>query len=308
MIVLNIVCFLLMLVGIVLLLGITPDMISGDVMHLVSPKQSLRDQALKATGRKKSRKLTAELNRIWDALETTGRGDRFAVACTTSLGLLSVGCILAISIGNVFLIPVFALALALIPFVMIKRTIAYYEKHIKEELETTLSIITSSYLRNDDFVHAVRENLDYLKPPMKEIFSAFVVENSMITSDVRQSLRNLKERIDNQVYREWCDIVIACQDDRTLKGTLMPVVAKLTDIRLANNEIKGILVTARTEYFVMAGMVVGNVPLLYVLNKEWFNALMYTTLGKVVVGLCGIVILVTYILMMKYTKPVEYRG
>ena len=38
----------------------------------------------------------------------------------------------------------------------------------------------------------------------------------------------------------------------------MPIVTKLTDIRLVNNEIKGMLVAARTEYFVMAGTAVRN--------------------------------------------------
>lgn len=95
------------------------------------------------------------------------------------------------------------------------------------------------------------------------------------------------------IFKEWCDTLIACQDDRTLKDTLMPVVAKLTDVRLANNEIKGLLFAARTEYFMMAGMVVANIPLLYVLNKDWYNALMYTMLGKIVMAICAGAILVT---------------
>ena len=41
-------------------------------------------------------------------------------------------------------------------------------------------------------------------------------------------------------------------------------------VRLANNEIKGLLFAARTEYFMMAGMVVANIPLLYVLNRDWY--------------------------------------
>lgn len=40
-------------------------------------------------------------------------------------------------------------------------------------------------------------------------------------------------------------------------------------------------------------MVVGNVPLLYMINKDWFGTLMYTTLGKVILAICGIAIFVT---------------
>lgn len=301
------ICFLLLAVGAVLLLKLTPERITGDLMRFVSPKQTLRDKVLTRKGKKKSRKITVELRRIKDALEQTGKGNQFAVACATSLLLMIVGCVIAIMIDNPFLVPVFAIAFAMIPFIYAKRTVAYYDNHVKEELETALSIITTSYVRTDDIVSAVKENIQYLKPPVKDIFAGFVAENMMISSDVKQSIRHLKEKVNNSIFAEWCEALIACQDDRTLKDTLMPIVTKLTDVRIVNNEIKGMLSSARIEYYMMAGMVVGNIPLLYFLNKDWFNALMFTTLGKLVLAICGLVIIVTAVLMLRFTKQIEYR-
>lgn len=301
------ICFLLLAVGAVLLLKLTPERITGDLMRFVSPKQTLRDKVLTRKGKKKSRKITVELRRIKDALEQTGKGNQFAVACAASLLLMIVGCVIAIMIDNPFLVPVFAIAFAMIPFIYAKRTVAYYDNHVKEELETALSIITTSYVRTDDIVSAVKENIQYLKPPVKDIFAGFVAENMMISSDVKQSIRHLKEKVNNSIFAEWCETLIACQDDRTLKDTLMPIVTKLTDVRIVNNEIKGMLSSARIEYYMMAGMVVGNIPLLYFLNKDWFNALMFTTLGKLVLAICGLVIIVTAVLMLRFTKQIEYR-
>lgn len=301
------ICFLLLAVGAVLLLKLTPERITGDLMRFVSPKQTLRDKVLTRKGKKKSRKITVELRRIKDALEQTGKGNQFAVACAASLLLMLVGCVIAIMIDNPFLVPVFAIAFAMIPFIYAKRTVAYYDNHVKEELETALSIITTSYVRTDDIVSAVKENIQYLKPPVKDIFAGFVAENMMISSDVKQSIRHLKEKVNNSIFAEWCETLIACQDDRTLKDTLMPIVTKLTDVRIVNNEIKGMLSSARIEYYMMAGMVVGNIPLLYFLNKDWFNALMFTTLGKLVLAICGLVIIVTAVLMLRFTKQIEYR-
>ena len=218
-----------------------------------------------------------------------------------------VGCVIAIMIDNPFLVPVFAIAFAMIPFIYAKRTVAYYDNHVKEELETALSIITTSYVRTDDIVSAVKETIQYLKPPVKDIFAGFVAENMMISSDVKQSIRHLKEKVNNSIFAEWCETMVACQDDRTLKDTLMPIVTKLTDVRIVNNEIKGMLSSARIEYYMMTGMVVGNIPLLYFLNKDWFNALMFTTLGKLVLAICGLVIIVTAVLMLRFTKQIEYR-
>ena len=301
------ICFLLLAVGAVLLLKLTPERITGDLMRFVSPKQTLRDKVLTRKCKKKSRKITVELRRIKDALEQTGKGNQFAVACAASLLLMIVGCVIAIMIDNPFLVPVFAIAFAMIPFIYAKRTVAYYDNHVKEELETALSIITTSYVRTDDIVSAVKENIQYLKPPVKDIFAGFVAENMMISSDVKQSIRHLKEKVNNSIFAEWCETLIACQDDRTLKDTLMPIVTKLTDVRIVNNEIKGMLSSARVEYYMMAGMVVGNIPLLYFLNKDWFNALMFTTLGKLVLAICGLVIIVTSVLMLRFTKQIEYR-
>lgn len=301
------ICFLLLAVGAVLLLKLTPERITGDLMRFVSPKQTLRDKVLTRKGKKKSRKITVELRRIKDALEQTGKGNQFAVACAASLLLMIVGCVIAIMIDNPFLVPVFAIAFAMIPFIYAKRTVAYYDYHVKEELETALSIITTSYVRTDDIVSAVKENIQYLKPPVKDIFAGFVAENMMISSDVKQSIRHLKEKVNNSIFAEWCETLNACQDDRTLKDTLMPIVTKLTDVRIVNNEIKGMLSSARIEYYMMTGMVVGNIPLLYFLNKDWFNALMFTTLGKLVLAICGLVIIVTAVLMLRFTKQIEYR-
>ena len=301
------ICFLLITVGVIILLRLNPEKITDDLMRFVSPKQTLREKVLTAKGKKRSRKLTVELNRIRDALEQTGKGGQFSIACAASVVLMILGCILAIMIDNAFLMPVFAIAFAMIPFAYAKRTVNYYDNHIKEELETSLSIITTSYVRTDDIVTAVKENMQHLKPPVKEIFAGFVAENMMISADIKQSIRHLKEKVSNSIFDEWCDTLIACQDDRTLKDTLMPIVSKLTDVRIVNNEIKGMLVAARTEYFMMAAMVVGNIPLLYFLNKDWYAALMYTTLGKIVLAVCGLAIIVTAMLMFRFTKQVEYR-
>ena len=90
------------------------------------------------------------------------------------------------------------------------------------------------------------------------------------------------------IFKEWVDVLIQCQDDRTINDTLLSVVAKLTDVRVVNNELKIMLQNARNEYWTMVLLVVGNIPLLYFLNKDWDNTLMFTTPGKMVLGIdCG---------------------
>ena len=307
MIVFYILGFLLLCGATVILLELTPERITNDLMKFISPQQTLRDKVLIAKGKKKSKKLTAEILHIKEALDATGKGKQFALACAASILLLVAGCIVAVIIDNYFLIPVLAVAFASLPFFYVKSTIGAYDRHVKEEMETALSIITTSYVRSDDILGAVQENITYLKPPIRSIFQSFVGDAMMISSDLKTALRNLKEKISDSIFEEWCDTLIACQDDRTLKDTLLPVVAKLTDVRIVNNELKTMLSEVKKEYWMMVFLVIGNIPLLYMLNESWFEALMFTVPGKIVLAICGVVILITAMFMMKYTKPIEYK-
>lgn len=301
------ICFIAITVGIILAFKLTPEQLTKDLGGLFNKKKSLRDLSLTAQGKKKSRKLTVELQKIKTALSETGKEKQFSVACAASMLMMIVGCVVAMAIDNPFLIPVLAVAFALIPFAYLRKTINIYESHVKEELETALSIITTSYVRNDNIINAVAENIRYLKPPVRGVFESFLAETTSITPDVRIAIMHLKEKISDTIFEEWCDTLYSCQNDRTLKDTLMPVVSKLTDVRLVNNSLKTMLGEVRREYYMMVIMVLANIPLLYCLNKDWYNALMDTIFGKIVLAITGIVIVFTALRMNKVTKPVEYK-
>ena len=307
MISLYLLCFILLVAGTFLILELTPETVTDDIMHMVVPEQTLRDKVLIAQKKKKSRKITKALLHMREALTATGKSNQFTITCAASLMLMIAGCIAAVMINNFFMIPVFALAFASLPFLFARNTIAAYDKHIREEMETALSVVTTSYIRTDDIVTSVKENLTNLKPPIRDIFAGFVGDAMMVSSDTKAALRNLRDRIDNDIFAEWCDTLIACQDDRTLNDTLLPIVSKLTDVRIVNNELKTMLDAVRNEYLTMVLLVVGNIPLIYALNKDWFSSLMFTTPGKIVLAVCGMTILITAMFMMKFTKPIEYR-
>ena len=296
-----------LIIGIALLMDFTPENVTNDLISIITPKDSLREKVRTMRGNKKKHGIYKTLLKMKTALEVTGKSKQFSLACFLSLVGFAGGMILSLIIDNIFLLPVFSVTFGLLPFFYIAHTLSYYDKHTKEELETTLSIITTSYMRSDDILLSVRENLSYIKPPLREVFLSFIGDATAVTSNTKRALYNLKEKVDNEIFKEWCDTLIQCQDDRTLKDILQPVVAKLTDVRIVNSELKTMLINARNEYLMMVFLVVGNIPLLYLLNKDWFHTLLFTTAGKAVLGVCGVVILITALFMMKYTKPIEYK-
>lgn len=301
------ICFILLVAGTAFILKLNSEQMTKDLSFLFNRKKSLRDKSLTATGKKKSRKITVELQKIRTALEETGKQKQLSVAIAASVILMIGGAVAAVMMHNPFLIPVLAVAFAMLPFAYLMRTIAIYESQVKGEMETALSIITTSYVRSDNIISAVSENIRHLKPPLRGIFESFVAEATTITPDVRVAIMHMRDKISDTIFEEWCDTLVTCQNDRTLKDTLMPVVSKLTDVRLVNNSLKTMLSEVRREYYMMVAMVVANIPLLYCLNKDWYNALMNTVFGKIVLAICGVVIVVTFFKMNKYTKPVEYK-
>lgn len=58
----------------------------------------------------------------------------------------------------------------------------------------------------------------------------------------------------------------------------------------------------------MVLLVITNVLLLYFLNRDWFLALFYSTLGKISLAICVAVILYSVSWIMKLSRPIEYGG
>ena len=303
----SVISFLLVTVAIFLFLELTPNQITSDIMKIISPKQTLRDHVLVAQDKKKARKISEALMHIQNAMVETGNGGKFTLVCAASLISLAFGIVIAVMINNVFLTPIFGFACCIVPFLYANSIVHYYEQHIDLELETTLSMISTSYIRSNDIIIAVKENLDYLKPPLSNIFRSFIGE-AAINADIKSALIHLRSKIHNDIFEEWCDAPIQCQDDNTLKDTLYPIVNKLTDVRLVNSELTTLLEAVRMEYYVMVGLLVSNIPLIYLINKDWYHTLMYTVPGKITIAICALVILITAGLMIKFTKPIKYKG
>ena len=299
--------FCLLSLGIVLLLGLNPERIGLDIETLLNDTQSLKQRARSAKGKNKRGKLTLLLDRIKNALKDSGKEKYFGISCAISLLLMIAGCVISIAIGNPFLAPIAAVAFAMIPFVYLLRTVDKYDNQVKLEMERGLASITASYVRTRNLQVAVAENIQRMKPPLRDIFEGFLAETSLVTSDTKRAIEHLKEKINDTVFHEWCDALISCQLDHNLIDTLPPIVARLADMRVVNGELKVMSSEHKREYWIMVLLVIANIPLLYLLNKDWYAALMYTTLGKVALAICGAVILITSILMMKFTKPVTYK-
>ena len=297
-----------MVVGCFLIIGLSPMEFTESIFSRILAKpNSIKSQINEATRRKKPNFLRREIMEAQEVLRLTNRTSMFGMLCACSLALAAVGVSVAVAIGNLFLAPVLAIGLMFVPFWYIKTTETNYKKAISSELETALSIITTAYLRNEDIITSIEENVHYLNAPVKTVFESFISRIKLSNPDVTAALLEMKQQIDNEVFHEWCDSLILCQNDRSLKSTLTPIVNKLSDMRVVNADLEYLITGPRKEFITMAFLVIGNIPLLYMLNKDWYNSLMNTIPGQVILAVSAVGIFVATAIVIKLTKPIEYK-
>lgn len=78
-------------------------------------------------------------------------------------------------------------------------------------------------------------------------------------------------------------------------------------MRVVNADLEYMITGPRKEFISMAFLVIGNIPLLYMLNKAWFNSLMNTVVGQIVLAISAVGIFISTAIVIKLTKPIEYK-
>ena len=149
-----------MITGFFILFNISPMEFTDNIFNgLLSKPKSIKDEINETTKRKRLSFFRREIAEVQEILRVTGRGSKFYMLCALSLLLFAIGVSIAIILGNLFLVPVMAMGFMLIPFWYVRITQTHFKKAISAELETALSIITTAYLRNEDILTAVEENM-----------------------------------------------------------------------------------------------------------------------------------------------------
>ena len=303
------IALILMLAGLFTLFKISPFELIEDInkFFLKRKKETLKSKILEVTKIEKEKGIKYIVKETKEILRLSGRSNAFFAIIILSIVLSVIGMFIAISINNYTLIPVLGIGFSLLPFWYVKLIAFKWKNELNEELETALSVITTSYIRSDSIITAIEENIDYLNPPVESIFREFLLDSKLINSNIKMALEKLSRKIDNDIFKEWVDSIITCQEDRTLKVTITPIIAKLSDMRIVSGELNNMLYEPVKEFIMMAALVIFNVPLLYFLNKDWYDTLMHTVVGKGVLSITSIILFIGISGVVKHSKPVEYR-
>jgi len=302
------VAFIGLIAGLFMMFSLSPFEITDNIAKFFrSRKKTLAQKIKEATNEKKVKGIRKTIHEAKEILAVTGKQNLFGKLTIISIAMFIAGAFISMMMNNFLILPVLAVGLSLIPFWYVMFTANFYKKQLNAELETALSIITTSYLRSENFILAVEENVEYLNPPVGEVFKSFLAQTNLINADIELALENIKYKIASDVYREWIDAVIACQEDKTLKTTLTPIISKLSDMRVVSSELDIMLYEPMKEFITMALLLVGNIPLIYFLNRSWFDTLMNTAVGKGVLAVSAAALFISLAAVIRLTRPIEYK-
>lgn len=305
---LQILALVLFAVGVVIYFEMSPLKIMEEAIAAFSKKRvTLKRIVKKDKNKGRDRDLVTMIVSAKNTLTITGKGDQFPIYCLISAAGFVFGIFVGGLLDNQFATPVLAVGFAVAPFTIIRVLSYSYKKELNRELETTLSIITTSYLRQESFYKAVKENINYLQGNMKDIFSAFIYDIEDLNVNIIRAIDDMSQKIDNDTWHEWCDNVALCQGNRDLRSILPPIINKFSDVRSVTEDLSYALYGPVKELAVMCLILLGTIPGMYALNNAWFAALMYSTPGKIVLALDFMVIFIVLNAGVKHSKPVEYK-
>ncbi len=248
------VAFLLFSVAIFLAFGVT----TNDVTALFEKK---KEDTFKSQMKDKENVLVKFVNDTKDMLSATGQTGKFNFVLILTVVLVVVGAFVAGMLGNLYLVPVFAIACGILPFIYIRFQFISYNKLVIEELVTAMSSVTTSYERTENILMAFKENTEDTREPIRSIFESFVHEMENVNPNYETAIEHMKGRIDNSVWVEWCEALKRCSRNRGIKYVLSPIVTKLSKINVVTGELQNILMDCIKDFWML---IVAALALLYV--------------------------------------------
>lgn len=224
-------------------------------------------------------------------LTETHQKNRIRMVYFLSAACMAVGVVVSFASQNVFLLFPLVFGAALIPNWIVRLNASRAKKKLNAMLEVALSGITTSYLRNDSIITAVEENLVYLENPIKSVMVKFVNENKLINSNISLGIHQMQQMIDNDVFKDWCDALYQCQTDRSLKSTLFPIITKFSETRSIQAELDTMMIAPFKDTISIVAIVILSIPLMYMINREWYYTLVGTIPGKIIIAaVTGIIV------------------
>lgn len=295
----NIFIFILLSLGMFLVL----DLKLPRRKNIISLSKATVKNKYKAVDERFSR--LSALERLWVIVQNTVAMNGFSMQLFWLMTFLAG--FLGIILGKFLFMDMllsFAAGVAMlpVPFIVLKVRARWYQRNQDEMLENTMNLITNSYLCCNDIITAINTNLDKIDLPQP--FAEFITEVTLIDSNLRRALLKLDLKLRNKYFSEWVDLLILAQEKSGDYRFILPAVMQgMNDAKRLQIEADTVMMSVWRDYFTSIVLAFSIIPLLRWSNNAWFDILVGTVAGKILLLLMLVLTLVSAFITLKINKP-----
>ena len=238
---------------------------------------------------KKENFISAAYTGMKRTLNTTGSQDKVRLIRLVSLCTGSAGAALAFSLGSWMLVPILSIGMGLLPMWLTRFRQYSYHLEITGELSVALSMVTNSYIRTENILLAVEENLPYLHGQVRHTFRQFLRNSRDVDPNIKRNLSKMSRQNDNHVFLLWCQLLIMCQEDINQKHSLNAVVSQLAQDKELYNTLSAEITQPLRTFAALLLLTMACFPTAVLVGKQLSGAMepmeiLFTTLlGQVIV-------------------------
>lgn len=189
------------------------------------------------------------------------------------------------------------------PMMYLQYLVAQTHRNKLARLQSSMMLLSGSYIDKEDFVQAVQENIDRLGYPKP--FRNFLAQISYTDPNIPQALRRMEADVNNAYFSQWVDVLVLAQDDRQLKHVAMAVVEDMNDMARVQMELDSALFAVWLEYYTVLVMIFCSPLILRMCMPEAYEILVNSFIGQILLALLLIAVAYSLFTANKANEPIE---
>lgn len=218
-------------------------------------------------------------------------------------------CFLGFSIGmyfnNILVSIVLSVGLPFFQYQMLLKHKNDLKRSHNEKLEIYMSIVTNAYIQTGDIEAAILNNYSRMdsKEAAAKPFGAFIGQSAG-NADISQCIADMKKDIDNIHFKQWCDKLILCRENASLRYVLPYVINRMRRKRTLDNETITGCHKHYKEFILISILSLIMTLLMPMLQPTWKYIVTNTLLGKIITAAVLVVIFLAIAYVVKINSMV----
>lgn len=173
-----------------------------------------------------------------------------------------------------------------------------------EKLEIYMSLVTNAYMQSGDIESAIMVNYSRMdtREAAAKPFETFIAQSTG-NANTKQCILAMKNNMDNEYFKQWCDKLALCRDNSKLKYILPYAVNRMRRKRTLDSETVTACHKNYKDFIVVCVMALFMTMVIPMLQPTWRYVIENTVVCKIAAAFVLIVIMLSTAYVVKVSNP-----